>query len=85
MHIAIGQALEAQGYDTDAIASYKKASELTPENPEAALYVADLREDRDQIGRSADELSQAMIRCPDSEYLRLRKKDQVAWRLIRPY
>ena len=85
VQIAIGQALEAQGDDNGAIASYKKGSELAPENPEAALYVADLREERDQIGRSVVELSQAQIQCPDSEYLRLRKKDQMAWRMFRPY
>lgn len=85
VHIAIGQALESMGHDQEAIASYKTALGLQPENPEAALYVADLREERDQIGRSSMELSQAMLGCPDSEFLRLRKKDQVAWRLSKPY
>ncbi|MBX9725545.1 MAG: tetratricopeptide repeat protein, partial [Candidatus Obscuribacterales bacterium] len=85
VHIAIGQLLEAQGQDAAAIESYQTASRLQPENPEPALYVADMREERDQISRSSAELNEAQANCPSSEYIRLRKKDQVAWRLARPY
>ena len=85
VQIAIGQAHESMGNDQDAIVAYQKASELAPENPEPALYVADMREERDQIKRSSMELTQAQMGCADSQYLKLRKKDQVVWRLSKPY
>lgn len=85
VQMAMGEALEALGHDQDAITAYKKASELCPENPEPALYVADMREERDQIKRSSIELSHAQLECADSHYLKIRKKDQVAWRLSKPY
>lgn len=85
VHVAIGEAHESMGNDQDAIASYQLASQLAPENPEPALYVADMREERDQIKRSSIELTQAQMGCADSNYLKLRKKDQVTWRLFRPY
>lgn len=85
VHIAIGEVLEAQGHDDEAIASFQTAGVLQPENPEPALYVADMREERDQISRSVSELALALMNCPDSEYLRLRRKDQISWRLSQPY
>lgn len=85
VHIALGQAFESQGDDNNAIESYRVASKIAPENPEPALYIADMREERDQIGRSVDELGQSLSGSPASEYLRLRRKDQLSWRLTRPY
>jgi hypothetical protein len=81
----MGEALESMGHDQEAISQYQLASSLQPENPEPALYVADLREERDQISTSRAELNLAMMGSPESEYLRLRKKDQVLWRLSKPY
>lgn len=83
--IAMGEALESLGHDTEAISVYQQASQLQPENPEPALYVADLREERDQMSTSRAELNLAMMGSPESEYLRLRRKDQIMWRLNRPY
>jgi tetratricopeptide (TPR) repeat protein len=82
---AMGETLETMGHDNEAISNYQMASRLQPENPEPALYVADLREERDQISTSQTELNLAMLGAPDSDYLRLRKKDQLLWRLTKPY
>jgi Flp pilus assembly protein TadD len=84
-HIALGQAFEAQGYDTAAIAQYREATLLQPDNPEPYLAIADLREERNDIGKSVAELGQAISIMPNSQYLRVRQKDQLVWRLIRPY
>lgn len=83
VHIAMGQCLEALGQDQEAITHYQTASRLTPENPEPMLYVADMREDRDQIGTSVYELGAPSARA--SEYVRLKRKDQLTWRLKRTY
>ncbi len=83
VHIAMGQCLEALGQDKEAIEHYQTASRLTPENPEPMLYVADMREDRDQIGTSVYELGAQNARA--SEYVRLKRKDQLTWRLKRTY
>lgn len=84
-HIALGQAYEAQGYDTAAMKHYREATLLQPDNPEPYLAIADLREERNDIGKSVAELGQAISIMPNSQYLRLRQKDQLTWRLIRPY
>lgn len=83
VHIAIGQTQEALGHDQDAIRSYQSAKQLQPENPEPLLYIADMREDRDQIGDSVKELGVPEARA--SEYVRLKRKDQLTWRLKRTY
>lgn len=83
VHIAMGQCLEALGQDREAMDSYKTASALTPENPEPLLYVADMREDRDQIGTSVRELG--VVYGRNSEYVRLKRKDQLNWRLRKTY
>ncbi len=85
VHLALGQAMESKGHDTEAIVRYREASLLQPANPEGVLLIADLREIRDDISKSAVELSDAMKVNPNSEYIRLRRKDQIGWRLIRPY
>lgn len=85
VHLALGQCAESKGLDTQAITRYREASLLQPENPEAVLFIADLREERNDIGKSVTELTTAMQACPESEYIRLRRQDQLSWRLIRPY
>jgi len=84
-HVALGQAYETQGHDVAAIAQYREASLLQPDNPEPYLAIADLREERNDIGKSVAELGDAIKIMPNSQYLRLRQKDQLTWRLIRPY
>ena len=83
VHIAMGQCLEALGQDKEAMDHYQTATRLTPENPEPMLYIADMREDRDQIGQSVYELGSTSARA--SEYVRLKRKDQLTWRLKRTY
>lgn len=85
VHIALGQAMESKGLDRDAIVRYREAGLLHPEDPAPALLISDMRETRDDISKSFVELSEAVKNCPQSEYLRLRRKDQLSWRLIRPY
>lgn len=85
VHLALGQAMESKGLDKEAVSRYREAALLQPENPEPALYIADIRESRDDIGKSVRELTEAATRCPQSEYLRLRRKDQISWRLSKPY
>lgn len=85
VHIALGQCAESRGLDKQAITRYREASLLQPENPEPVLFIADLREERNDISKSVTELSEAMKVCPESEYIRLRHQDQLSWRLIRPY
>jgi len=84
-HIALGQAFETQGHDVDAVAQYREASLLQPDNPEPYLAIADIREVRNDVGKSVAELGDAIKIMPNSAYLRLRQKDQLTWRLIRPY
>jgi tetratricopeptide (TPR) repeat protein len=84
-HIAFGEALETKGHDTEALIRYKEASLLQPDNPEPVLYMADLREERNDVGKSVTELTEALKRMPDSQYIRLRRNDQLTWRLRRPY
>lgn len=85
VHMALGQAMESKGLDDMALVRYREASLLHPEDPAPFLYIADLRETRDDIGRSAIELSQAAKNLPQSEYIKLRRQDQIGWRLTRPY
>lgn len=84
VHIALGQAFETQGHDVDAIKQYQEAALLQPENPEPYLLIADIREDRNDMGKSVVELQNAQNIIPKSDYIRLRKQDQLAWRLRRP-
>jgi Flp pilus assembly protein TadD len=85
VHMALGQAMESKGLDKAAITRYTEASLLQPDNPEPVLYIADLREARNDIGLSVKELTQALTRMPDSQYIRLRRNDQLTWRLKRAY
>jgi predicted Zn-dependent protease len=84
-HIALGQTFEAQGYDTAAVAQYQEAIRLQPDNPEPYLAIADIREERNDIGKSVAELTVGLEQIPNSQYISLRRKDQLTWRLIRPY
>ncbi|MBY0550289.1 MAG: tetratricopeptide repeat protein [Candidatus Obscuribacterales bacterium] len=85
VHLALGQCAESKGLDREAITRYREASLLQPENPEPVLFIADMREERNDIGKSVTELTAAMQNAPESEYIRLRRQDQLTWRLIRPY
>lgn len=85
VHLALGQAFESKGMDTVALTRYREAALLQPDNPEPVLYIADLREERNDIGKSVAELTDAMKIIPDSQYIRLRRNDQLTWRLKRPY
>jgi len=83
-HVALGQAFETQGHDVDALKQFKEAILLQPDNPQPYLMVADLREARNDIGLSVAELGAALQRIPTSEYITVRRKDQLTWRLNRP-
>jgi Flp pilus assembly protein TadD len=85
VHLALGQAFEAQGRTMEAVKQYQEAALLQPDNPEPYLLIADIREGRNDMGKSVVELSSAVKQIPDSQYLLLRRKDQFAWRLKRPY
>lgn len=84
-HIALGQAFETQGRDTLAVKRFQEAILLQPDNPEPYLAIADLREERNDIGRSVAELTEGLKVVPNSQYMFLKRKDQLTWRLIRPY
>lgn len=85
VHIALGEALESKGLDREATVRYREAYLLQSENPAPALYIADIRESKNQIAKSVTELDDAIVRNPRSEYLRLKRKDQIGWRLTKPY
>ncbi len=85
VHLALGEAMESKGLDQAALVRYREAQLLHPEDPEPALFIADLREVRDDIGKSVKELTVASQNAPQSDYLRLRRKDQIGWRLTKPY
>lgn len=85
VHLALGEALESKGLDQDAITRYREAAFLHPEDPAPALFIADMRESRDDIDHSVRELTAALNNNPSSQYLRLRRQDQIAWRLTKPY
>lgn len=85
VHLALGECLESKGLAPDALAQYREAALIQPDNPEAYLYIADLREERNDIGKSVAELTAAEKIMPNSQYISVRKKDQLTWRLIRPY
>jgi tetratricopeptide (TPR) repeat protein len=85
VHLALGQCAESKGLDKVAMTRYKEASLIQPENPEPVLFMADMREERNDIAKSVTELTEAMFRIPESEYIRLKRQDQISWRLIRPY
>ena len=84
VHIALGQAFETQGKAVAAIKQYQEAALLQPDNPEPYLLIADIRENRNDIGKSVMELTAAQKQIPDSEYINVRRKDQLVWRLRRP-
>jgi Flp pilus assembly protein TadD len=84
VHMALGQAAEALGCEREAMARYREASLLQPDNPAPALYIADLREARNELGRSVYELNDSLKRMPDSRYVRLRRDDQLSYRLRSP-
>lgn len=84
-HIALGEAFETKGHDVDAVKQFKEAILLQPDNPEPYLLVADIRETRNDIGQSVAELTEGIKQMPNSQYLFLRRKDQLTWRLIRPF
>jgi tetratricopeptide (TPR) repeat protein len=85
VHIALGQAFESQGEARDAVKQYQEAALLQRDNPEPVLAIADIREGRNDIGKSVQELSLASQRIPTSEYIMLKEKDQRAWRLNRAF
>jgi len=84
VHLALGEAFETKGLKVDAIKQYRETALLQPDNPEPYLLIADIREDRNDIGQSVAELTGASFRIPDSEYILLKRKDQLTWRLRRP-
>jgi len=59
VHIALGEAFEAQGCDVAAVKQYQEAALLQSDNPEPYLMIADIREDRNDIGKSVAELQAA--------------------------
>lgn len=85
VHLALGQCYEAIGNDEVAMVRYREAALLQPDNPEPYLYIADIREEKNDIGKSVVELWDAHKQMPRSEYIRLRRQDQLTWRLNRPY
>jgi tetratricopeptide (TPR) repeat protein len=85
VHLALGQAFETQGRKVDAVKQYQETALLQPDNPEPFLLIADIREDRNDMGKSVTELTSALKAIPDSEYIFLKRKDQLTWRLRRPF
>ncbi len=85
VHLALGQCYEAMGNDGAAMVRYREAALLQPDNPEPYLYIADIREEKNDIGQSVIELWGAHQQIPRSEYIRLRRQDQLTWRLNRPF
>lgn len=85
VHLALGQAFESKGEATAAIKQYQEAGLLQRDNPEPALMIADIREGRNDMGKSIRELAAASERIPTSQYIILKQKDQTLWRLDRPY
>ncbi len=85
VHIALGQAFESQGEARDAVKQYQEAALLQRDNPEPVLAIADVREGRNDMGKSVEELSIASQRIPTSEYIILKGKDQRMWRLNRAF
>jgi Flp pilus assembly protein TadD len=84
-HIALGQAFQTQGETVNAVKQYQEASLLQRDNPEPVLLIADIRERRNDMGKSVAELSDASLRIPVSQYIILKQKDQTMWRLNRPF
>jgi tetratricopeptide (TPR) repeat protein len=85
VHIALGQAFETLGESRDAVKQYQEAALLQQDNPEPVLLIADIREGRNDMGKSVRELSLASQRIPSSQYIILEQKDQTMWRLNRPF
>lgn len=85
VHIALGQAFETKGKIVDALQQFQEAALLQPDNPEPYLLISDIREGRNDMGQSVAELTAAENQIPDSEYIDLKRKDQLTWRLRRPY
>ncbi len=85
VHLALGQCQETLGNDVAAMVRYREAALLQPDNPETYLYIADIREEKNDIGQSVSELWNAHKQIPRSEYIRLRRQDQLTWRLNRPF
>jgi tetratricopeptide (TPR) repeat protein len=85
VHLALGQAFETQGRKVDAVKQYQETALLQPDNPEPYLLIADIRENRNDMGQSVAELTKGLFRIPDSEYIFLKRKDQLTWRLRRPF
>jgi tetratricopeptide (TPR) repeat protein len=85
VHIALGEAFETKGLKMDAVKQYREAALLQPDNPEPYLLIADIREDRNDMGLSVAELTGGLKQIPDSEYIYLKRKDQLTWRLRRPF
>jgi tetratricopeptide (TPR) repeat protein len=83
VHLALGQAFETQGESRDAVKQYQEAALLQQDNPEPVLLIADIREGRNDMGKSVRELSAAANRIPSSQYIILKQKDQTMWRLNR--
>jgi len=85
VHLALGQAFETQGESRNAVKQYQEAALLQQDNPEAPLLIADVREGRNDMGKSIRELASASERIPTSQYIILKKKDQTMWRLNRAF
>jgi Flp pilus assembly protein TadD len=84
VHLALGEAFETQGNDVGAVKQYQETALLQPDNPVPYLMIADIREDRNDIGKSVAELQAAQDIIPASQYIRVRRQDQLAWRLRQP-
>ena len=69
----------------DAVKQYQEAALLQEDNPEPVLLIADIREGRNDIGKSVRELALASQRIPTSQYIILEQKDQRMWRLNRAF
>lgn len=85
VHLALGQAYETQGESREAVKQYQEAALLQQDNPEPVLMIADIREGRNDIGKSVRELAAASQRIPTSQYIILEQKDQTMWRLKRAF
>lgn len=75
-HLAMGEAYAAQGNNNNAaIQEYQKSIAIKPENPDAYLHIADIREARGDIELSMSELRSGLELMPNNPELRVRIGD----------